>query len=88
MSFRLEVPGPSKRMTIGSMTHVTLHEDALGAGLRFPILAIVAQVVPGSSYIASPQHLANDIKFFYHMIESGETSHARVFIYFFQLKHS
>lgn len=45
MSVRLERSGPAERMTIGSTTYMALHEDALIAGLRFPIPSSVAELL-------------------------------------------
>lgn len=45
ISFRLEVPGHSKRITMGLVTHVALHEDMLGIGLRFSIPIAITKLL-------------------------------------------
>lgn len=41
----LELPGPFERMTMGSVTRVALHEDALRAGPRLLLPAIVVEML-------------------------------------------
>lgn len=43
VSIRLQMPGPCERMTMGSVTRTLLPKDVLITGLRFSILAIVAE---------------------------------------------
>lgn len=45
MLVRLELLGPSERMTMESMTQVVLHEDMLKAGLRFLLLIVVTELL-------------------------------------------
>lgn len=91
VSFRVEISGPSERMTMGSMTHMVLHEDMLGVVLRFRIPTIVTKLLRW--YQVAPMQLVPNIwwmiiEFFYQMIESGKMTRTRIFKCFFQLKHS
>lgn len=43
LSIRLKLQGHSKRMTMGSMTHMALHEDVFKARLRLLLSAIIAK---------------------------------------------
>lgn len=42
---RLELSGPSERMTMGSMIRMALHEDAFKARLRLPLPAIITKLL-------------------------------------------
>lgn len=45
VSIKLELPGPSKRVTIRSVTRVASYEEAFRVGLRLPLLTIVVELL-------------------------------------------
>lgn len=45
ISIGLELPSPSERVTMGSVTRVVLYEEAIMAGLRLPLLAVITELL-------------------------------------------
>lgn len=45
MLVKLELPGPSERMTIGLVTRVALHEDVFRVGLRLLFTLIIVELL-------------------------------------------